>query len=247
MRNLIKLFLLWISSLLHRNRKSKILFYHDIYKTTNYKALDADVHMGTHIELFKRHVDIIRKEGFEIVQQITKPEGQVAIMLDDGFRGVYEVRDFFYENNIFPTIFLPAGHIGEDCLLSKDEILNLQDNGFKFECHSWSHFDLTTFSDEELRRELGESKNILRTLLGKDVDEICLPLGYFSNHLIEQLRLYGYKEVYSSIPGNYMEPVYGGLRTRILCQFSSPIEVKYMLRGGCEMINKRYKKMHYKE
>lgn len=104
MRNLIKLYLLWISSLLHRNRKSKILFYHDIYKTTNYKALDADVHMGTHIELFKRHVDIIRKEGFEIVQQITKPEGQVAIMLDDGFRGV-EVCDFFMRITYFQLFF----------------------------------------------------------------------------------------------------------------------------------------------
>lgn len=71
MKHLIKLCLLWISSLLYRNHKSKILFYHDIYKTVNYKALDTDVCMGTHIELFKKHVDMIRKEGFEIVQTIT--------------------------------------------------------------------------------------------------------------------------------------------------------------------------------
>lgn len=142
------------------------------------------------------------KEGFEIVQQITKPEKQVAIMLDDGFRGIYEVRDFFYENNIFPTIFLPAGHIGKKCLLSKNEILDLQSHGFRFECHSWSHSDLTLFSDEELKHELGDSKIFLNNLLGKNVNEICLPIGYFSDHLLQQLKLFGYKEVYSSIPGN---------------------------------------------
>ncbi len=247
MKQLIKLFLLWVSSVLHRNHKSKILFYHDIYRTINYKALDIDVHMGTHIDMFKKHVDVIHKEGFEIVQQITKPNGQVAIMLDDGFRGIYEVKDFFIENNILPTIFLPFGHIGEDCLLSKEEILDLQNSGFRFECHSWSHTDLTSFSDEELRRELGDSKKLLNTILGKEVNEICLPIGYFSNHLIQQLRLYGYKEVYSSIPGNYMEPIHGWLRTRNLCQFSSPIEVKYILRGGNEMIKKRYERMHYRK
>lgn len=246
MKKLIKLFLLWISSLINRNHKSKILYYHDIYKTVNYKALDVDVYMGTHIDLFKKHVEIIRKEGFEIVQQITKPEGQVAIMLDDGFRGIYEVRNFFYKNNILPTIFLPAGHLGEDGLLTKEEILELQNNGFKFECHSWSHEDLTQFSDEELQRELGDSKKNLSNLLGKTVREICLPIGYFSDHLIEQLKLYGYKEVYSSIPGNYVEPIHGWLRTRNLCQFSSPAEVKYILRGGNQIIKRRYEKMHYK-
>lgn len=247
MKRYIKLLLLKIGSILYKNQKSKILFYHDIYKTINYKALDTDVQMGTHIDLFKKHVDAIHKEGFEIVQQITKPEKQVAIMLDDGFRGIYEVRDFFYENNIFPTIFLPAGHIGKKCLLSKNEILDLQSHGFRFECHSWSHSDLTLFSDEELKHELGDSKIFLNNLLGKNVNEICLPIGYFSDHLLQQLKLFGYKEVYSSIPGNYMEVEYGWLRSRNLCQFASPIEVRYILRGGNDIIKKRYKRMHYKK
>lgn len=236
-----------MSSLLHRNHKSKILFYHDIYTTVNYKASDADVCMGTHLEMFKKHLEVIRKEGYTIVPRITEKEGQVAIMLDDGFRGIYECRQFFYDNNICPTIFLAVELIGKEGFLTREEILDLQAHGFIFECHSWSHKDLTTWDDEELKRELGESKAYLLKMLNKPVTEMCLPIGYFNDHILTQIKTYGYEKVYSSIPGNYHEPTKDGMITRNLVQFASPLEVKLMLRGGSEMIKKRYEKMHYKQ
>lgn len=235
-----------LSSLLHHNHKSKILFYHDIYTSINYKASDADVCMGTHLEMFKRHLEVIRKEGYTIVPRISDREGQVAIMLDDGFRGIYECRQFFYDNNIFPTIFLAVELIGKEGFLTKEEILDLQAHGFIFECHSWSHKDLTIWNDEDLKCELGESKKYLSELLNKRVTEMCLPIGYFNDHLLEQLKAYGYEKVYSSIPGNYYEPTVGGMMTRNLVQFASPLEVKLLVRGGNEMIKKRYESMHYK-
>ena len=76
-RSLAKLSTMWCSSVIKRNRGSKILYYHDVYECENYRALDADIQMGTHISLFKKHVETIRKEGFEIVPRITEPEGQV--------------------------------------------------------------------------------------------------------------------------------------------------------------------------
>ena len=213
-----------VSAILHRSHKSKILFYHDIYKTINYKASDADVCMGTSLDLFKRHLEVIRKEGYTVVSQITEPKGQVCIMLDDGFRGIYECRQFFYDHGICPTIFLAVDLIGKEGFLTKEEILDLQEHGFIFECHSWSHKDLTIWNDEEQKRELGDSKKFLSELLGKKVTEICLPIGYFNDHLIEQLKAYGYKKVYSSIPGNYCEQTIGGMITRDLVQFATPLK-----------------------
>lgn len=245
-KSFIKLALLWCSSILQHNRKSKILFYHDIYKTINYKATDDDVCMGTHLDMFKRHLEVIHKEGYTIVPRITEPEGQVCIMLDDGFRGIYECRQFFYDNQIYPTIFLAVELIGQEGILTKEEILELQAHGFIFECHSWSHKDLTIWNDEDLMRELGESKKYLSEMLNKVVSEICLPIGYFNDHLLEQLKVYGYDKVYSSIPGNYWESKVGGMIARNLVQFASPTEVRLVLRGGNEMIKGRYQNLHYK-
>lgn len=246
LREIVKLTLMEVSSILHRNHKSKILFYHDIYTSINYKATDDDVCMGTHLDMFKRHLEVIRKEDYTIVPHITEPEGQVCIMLDDGFRGIYECRQFFYDNQIYPTIFLAVELIGQKGILTKDEILDLQAHGFIFECHSWSHKDLTIWNDEDLRRELGESKKYLSEMLNKEVSEICLPIGYFKDHLLDQIKVYGYNKVYSSIPGNYCETTIGGMAARNLVQFASPAEVKLVLRGGNEMIKGRYEKMHYK-
>lgn len=243
MRYYVKLFILWVGSLLHRNRKSKILFYHDVFNTTNYKALDADTCMGTPIDLFKRHVDTIRKCGYSIVPKITKEKDEVSIMFDDGFRGIYECRQYFYDNCIRPTIFLPVAYLGKKGILTKSEIFELMEHGFNFQCHSWSHEDLTKWSDKELEKELGKSKKFLEKYLNSHVSEICLPLGYYSDHLLEVIKDYGYKEVYSSAPGNYYDVINAVMRPRILCQFASTLEVKLYLIGGGEIVKKRYLKL----
>lgn len=243
LRSIAKNFLLFASSL-RKDKGSKILFYHDVYSLNNYSALDADIRMGTHIELFKEHLNVIRQEGYEIVDEITKPIGQVAIMFDDGFRGIYEVRDFFYSNRIHPTVFLAVGYIGNRVILSPDEIIELQDNGFRFECHTWSHKPLVAVKDDELKKELYDSKEYLSRLLEKEVTQLCLPLGYYSSHLLDVIRGYGYNEIYSSVPGNYEEMVDGRLRARNLCQFSSPSALRMILRGGNEILRTHYERLH---
>lgn len=246
-RSIIKNVLLWCGSIIYYDHKSKILFYHDVFKDQSYKSLDSDILMGTNIELFKKHLALIKEEGYDIVASISKPDGEVCIMFDDGFRGIWDNRQFFYENNLCPKVFLAVELIGKEGFLNLEEILDLQNHGFVFECHSWTHANLTEKNDNELTRELSESKKELSNLLHKDVSELCLPIGFFSDHLITRCRDYGYKEVYSSIPGNYCEKIHGWLRPRILCQFSTTFEMKMILRGGAEILRKRYERMHFCE
>lgn len=244
---IIKLLLLFVGSIFKHNRKSKILFYHDIHEGEGYIAPDCGIVMGTQLDLFKKHIEVIKKEGYKIVPRITHEEGEVCIMLDDGFRGIYENKDFFYKNKICPTVFLAVDLIGKDGFLKPEEILELQEHGFVFECHGWTHTNLANKTEEQLVQELGGSKKYLSQLLNKEVDEICLPIGYFSTRLLTVLKQYDYNEVYSSIPGNYSEKIFEVLRPRNLCQFASPLEVKFFLRGGGEMIKERYKRLHHLE
>jgi len=234
-----------ISALSHNNHGSKILYYHDVFENENYKALDADIQMGTSLELFAKHIEVIRQEGYEIVPQITNPKGQVAIILDDGFRGIYECRSFFYNQKIYPTIFLPVKFIGEKekGIMSREEILDLQQHGFSFECHGWTHRPLTEVPQRDLVHELSDSKKYLEELLREKVEAICLPLGYFTEDILEKARDAGYKRIYSSIPGSIDFRPHGML-PRNLCQYATPEEVRLILRGGNEIMKSRYEKLH---
>lgn len=237
---------MWLSSIICFNHKSKILYYHDICGEKSYKSLDSDVLMGTPLDVFKEHLKVIQSEGFKVVSHISKSEGEVAILLDDGFRGIWDNRSFFYSQPWKPTVFLAHDLIGKEGFLTIPKILELQNHGFNFECHSWSHTDLTQYSEEEWIKELKESKNWLSKKLNREITEICLPLGYFSDNLVEKINEFGYKEIYSSVPGNYSDLLNNRLRRRNCCQFANPAEVKLILRGGNELIAKRYFRMHYK-
>ncbi len=226
-------------------KKSKILYYHDVFKKESYKSLDSNVLMGTNIEMFKKHLKVIKNEGYNIVRRITKEENEVAIMFDDGFRGIWDNRQFFYDNNIMPTVFLAVDLIGKEGFLNKKEILELQDHGFVFQSHSWTHSRLDVKSRVELVKELKESKEHLLKLLNNEVDEICLPIGYYSDSLIDECEKYGYKEIYSSVSGDYNSLVNGHMRTRNLCQFATPYEVKLILRGGGNALRRREEKLFY--
>lgn len=247
MKRLLRLVLLFIGSIMYRNNKSKILFYHDVFSNYSYKSLDSDVLMGTSIEMFKKHINTIYAEGYQVVSRITSDKGQVCIMFDDGFRGIWDNRHYFYENGIEPTIFIAVDLIGKDGFLTKEEIIELQNSGFLFGCHSWTHTNLANKNDKELEIELGRSKSYLSSLLNKEINQLCLPIGYFSDHLIEKCHEYGYTEIYSSIPGNFFEKTRHGLEPRNLCQFASIFELKLILRGGNDILRKRYEKFHFFE
>ncbi len=242
LRSWVKTSLLQLSALVYRNNKSKILYYHDVYGDKSYTD------MGTTLSMFSRHIEMIKKEGFEIVDVVTKPQKQVMLCFDDGFKGIYDTREYFYDNGINPTVFLAISLIGKPGYLSIDEIKELQAHGFRFQCHAWSHTDLTKFSLKELQHEFGDSKVKLSAMLGCEVDEICFPIGYFSQQVLDECRRHGYKKMYSSIPGNYYDFIgFDGLLTRNLLQFATPNQVKLILHGGNDLFRNHYRKMHFIE
>ena len=236
---LIKKLLLFLSGNLLRSNLSKIIFYHDVFD--NIRNTD----MGTPLEKFKEHLEAIRKNGFEIVTRIGKPEKQVQICFDDGFRGVWECRDFFYAQSWRPTIFIAVDLIGKAGYLAATEIIELQQHGFIFQSHAWSHEVLTDFHGEALVHEIADSKKYLSDLLGREVDELCFPVGYFSDEVLNCCFKSGYKKLYSSIPGNYNTPVFPNVVRRNLVQFSSALEVRWILKGALIPFAGRYYRMHY--
>ena len=65
-KNLIKITFIKFFSFFCFEKKSKVIFYHDIHSNDRYTD------MSTSIELFKKHIQIIEENGYEIVSHITK-------------------------------------------------------------------------------------------------------------------------------------------------------------------------------
>ena len=238
MRTFIKQFVLFLAYCFHRNHDSKVVYYHDVGTRYTY--------MGTDVNVIKKHFDIIRKSGYYIVPEIAKRSGEVMICFDDGWAGIYDNKDFFVEQKVFPTIFIAVDLIGKKGYLSAKQIKELEIFGFRFECHTWSHRSLTIFDDNELKHELKDSKLELEKLFGHPFTAICYPQGRFSKHVYDLCKNYGYERQFSSIHGGYYELENKGVICRILAQFSSPNEFKWMLNGTIHLLRRRSIKQHVK-
>lgn len=240
MREFVRFFILWLSNLFHHNHDSKIIYYHDVSK----KYTD----MGTDLETIRRHFEMVRKCSYKFVNGITRQEGQVMVCFDDGWAGLYEAKDFFVENKVFPTVFIAVDLIGKPGYLSLQQIKELQNEGFLFEGHTWSHRDLTTFDDEGLRHEIIDSKEELSRLLGKEVEAICFPRGRFSNKVCQLCVEVGYKKLYSSITGGYNDLLKSkNLICRNLVQSVTDREFGYILNATSRFFVKRSIKLHYQK
>lgn len=237
----IKNYILKFSTYLFSNLSSKIVFYHDVHKEGQ-----SYTSMSTSIDRFKEHMTTLVMEGFKVVKSIDNSERQIQICFDDGFRGIYHNKDFFLSHGIYPTIFLAIDLIGKPGYLNEIEILDLQDLGFVFESHAFSHKDLTGFNDDDLRYELEASKHYLESLLSKSITSICFPIGYFSERVIRFSHVAGYQKLYSSLPGNYITSREDGLIYRNLVQFATDKEFKSIIYGGMAPLRWWYKRKHYR-
>ena len=234
---------LYLGSLVYNNRDSKVLYYHDVHD-------DNDIpftKMSTKMSLFSKQIEVIKRCGFDIVEKITKSENQIMLTFDDGYSGIYQNREFFLNADLKPTIFLVSSRIGSPSFLKKEEILNLQNEGFRFESHTHSHPELNVLNSIQLFDELRISKFVLEDLLNKEINEVCFPKGLFNIRVLDASLDAGYRVLYSSIPGKYYTKSKYPLICRNLVQHVSPTTFKSILFGGSYLFRDRYTKLHFKK
>lgn len=235
---IIKSLIYWCSYVFERNHYSKIIYYHDVGK----RFTD----MGTDLDLIRSHFDIVRNCGYHFVDEIINLDGEIMVCFDDGWAGIYDSRDFFIEQNIHPTIFIAVELIGKPGYLTLDQIRELQDMGFLFEGHTWTHNDLTTFDDDDLWHEVKDSKDELSRHLGKEITAICFPKGRFSDKVYEACIKVGYEKLYASISGSYFDQFEDKkVICRNLVQSANQNDFKHILNSTSRIMKSRSVKLHY--
>ena len=228
-----------------RDRGPKILFYHDVVGERAYS------YMSTPFELFSAHVDALSKMGIRITDGIPADSNEVMICFDDGLRGIWDRRDYFFSRNMHPTVSLAVDLVGQPDYLTWKEIGELQQAGFRFVSHTWTHRSLTECKDAELENELSGSRQELSERLGRKVTEVCFPRGRFSLTILESAVAAGYTVGFTSVPGNADRDVMPGhgcgmrLLARNLVQSYDVDAFRHVLMGGMNPLRRHYLRLQF--
>ncbi len=142
------------------------------------------------------------------------PSGRVVgVTFDDAYRSVLELAKPVLDRHGYPaTVFVPSDwpdtgrpmrwdgidiwldtrHEQELIPLTWPELRELADAGWEIASHTCSHPDLTSLDDDELARELRDSKARLEAELGRPCTSLAYPYGLVDDRVVEATRAAGY-------------------------------------------------------
>ena len=240
LKNKIKNTIINLSARIKNSDDSKYIFYHDIHSENRFTD------MSTPVDLFVKHINVIRELGFEIVHEITKEKNQISISFDDGFKGLYENIGIINQLEIPVTIFVVSSFLDRDNFLSTNNLKELAKNKFiEIQSHTLSHSELPTLDSNSLQMELQKSKEVLESICDTEINSICFPKGLFDKSTIKESSEVGYNKQFSSLPGSYYSEVFPSVKRRSLVQFASEKEFKSILKGGDNILYYWYYKKHF--
>lgn len=143
--------------------------------------------------------------------------GAKALTFDDGLSDLYdEAFPILVRNRVSATVFLVAETLTPKSrrvdwisdpppsslkTLTRDQILEMQEGGIQFGSHSYAHRDLTQLSDEECRRDLERSRQLLEDVLGTRVSYLAYPGGRHNERVREAAARAGFTHAFGTLRG----------------------------------------------
>lgn len=161
--------------------------------------------------LFSSQLDYLSNRGWaatdldSIINSTDYDSDRFAITFDDGYLSVYEhAYPALCERHIKATIYVVVDSIGglnewdrktgdqSEPMMSAEQIKEMSDAGFEIGSHTLTHPHLTELSDDDIRREVADSKHKLENLIGKPVTSFSYPYGDCDDRVIAAAIEAGY-------------------------------------------------------
>jgi peptidoglycan/xylan/chitin deacetylase (PgdA/CDA1 family) len=167
----------------------RILFYHRIADERDLLAVKPAE--------FERQMDLLAREGFTVLDiatawdRLTTGDGSerlIALSFDDGYLDfATHALPVLHSQGFKATVFVCPGLIEGTAsmpwyrdpppLLSWDSIVALDGEVVRFEPHTITHPNLTALDEASAAAEIGESKRVLESRLGRPTRVFCYPGG----------------------------------------------------------------------
>jgi peptidoglycan/xylan/chitin deacetylase (PgdA/CDA1 family) len=131
------------------------------------------------------------------------PRGpRVALTFDDGCEtDLLTAAPLLEEAGFNATFYVVAGFVGREGYLDPVQLRELSGRGFEIGCHSMTHPYLPDLDGGQMRVEIGEAKQRLEQVLGRQVDHFSCPGGRWSRRVARVAREAGYRSVATSRVG----------------------------------------------
>jgi peptidoglycan/xylan/chitin deacetylase (PgdA/CDA1 family) len=200
------------AAILSKHYTVPILMYHSV----NPKIEKERKNLIVTAELFERQMRFLKKYHYNVVplesllpllkEKKKIPPKTVVITFDDGYKDNYTYAfPILKKYGLAATIFIIVQEVGRplDDRLSWNEIKQMRDSGLiSFGSHAVGPDPLYKMkTEQELRRQIFDSKKILEEKLGREVFAFSYPEGMFDEHIRDLVKEAGYKMAVATNPG----------------------------------------------
>ncbi|MFH0935506.1 MAG: polysaccharide deacetylase family protein [Candidatus Omnitrophota bacterium] len=188
-----------------------VIMYHSVLPGAKYEN-----RLAVSVRTFERQMRFLKNHRYNVVtlQELADlvrrknkiPPRTVAITFDDGNKDNYTYAFPILKKYGLPaTLFVIVGEVGglRQDKLSWEEVRQMQDSGiFTIGSHALGPEPLTKIkSEEELRRQIFDSRKILKEQLGKEAEIFSYPEGRFNPEIRRLVIAAGYKAAVTTNPG----------------------------------------------
>lgn len=188
-----------------------IIMYHSVSLVS-----DPDKKLEISVGAFERQMRFLKKHHYNVLtlenlanligQKKKIPPRAIAVTFDDGYKDNYtHAFPILKKYKIPATIFIIINEVGrpQGDRLSWEDILDMQSSGIiTFGGHTLDHEPLVDLkSDQDLKRQIFDSKRVLEEKLGREVTLFCYPHGIFNVKIRQLVIDSGYRVAVATNPG----------------------------------------------
>jgi peptidoglycan/xylan/chitin deacetylase (PgdA/CDA1 family) len=128
------------------------------------------------------------------------------ITFDDGFKSDYTiVLNLLKEFNAKAIFFIVPEFIGKKDYLTWEQVKEISDSDMEIGSHSLSHPNFKLLSNDERINELKNSKILIESIIGKNINSFSIPFGFTDIELEKLVFKCGYRFCFNSEHGLFTD------------------------------------------
>lgn len=169
------------------NNEVPILCYHGVLDEAW-----GDKSIFEKVDEFEKQMKYLSENGYTTlfiseIEDANKYEKPIILTFDDGYRDVYtNAFPILKKYNMKATLYIISGYLNGEYYLTTDMVKELAEHPLiEIGSHTVNHSVLTKKSDEEVEKQLCESKRYLEELTGKKIESIAYPTGAYDARIMK--------------------------------------------------------------